>query len=88
MTQNEMMRVKETISILAAQKGCSVAHIRREMQASIDAAWDKAWTPGNLQAQAKWQQLFPGGKKPTVEEFIAVVSQKIAGGGVFPHLHT
>ena len=77
MTQAEMKRVKETLALLAARDGCSVAHIRKAIQASIDDAWNRAWTQGNLQAQAYWKQLFPDGKKPSVEEFIAAMAHQV-----------
>ena len=77
MTMIQRMKVQKTLFILAAQEGCSVAHIRGAIQAALDDAWNNAWAPGNLQAQVAWQQLFPGGKKPTVEEFIAVAVRKL-----------
>lgn len=77
MTLVEKMRVQKTLCIIAAQEGRSVAYIRSAIQASIDDAWERTWTPGNLQAQVKWQQMFPGGKKPTVEEFIAAMVGKL-----------
>ena len=86
MTQNEKQKIEKTLSIIAAQEGRSVAHIRRSIQASIDDAWNRSWVPGNIKAQAAWQILFPGGKKPTVEEFIAVMSKKIAAGEDIPQL--
>ena len=77
MTLAEKLRIKATLGVIAAQEGCSVAHIRKEIQASIDDAWENTGTPGNLQAQLSWQRLFPGGKKPTVEEFIAAASRSL-----------
>lgn len=78
MTLAEKLRVQKTLRMIAAQEGRSVAYIRSAIQASIDDAWERTWTPGNLQAQVNWQRTFPGGKKPTVEEFIAVMAEKTA----------
>ena len=64
-----------------------MAQIRHAIQVCIDDAWDHAWTPGNLQAQINWQQMFPGGKKPTVEQFIVVVARKLDAGEEIPYLH-
>ena len=86
MTLIEWLKAKKTLRILATQHGCSMARIRSDIQASIDEAWDKAWMPGNLHAQIQWQQLFPGGMKPTVEEFIVVVARKITAGEDVPYL--
>ena len=77
MTLIDWIKTKKTLFILAAQEGCSMAHIRRSIRACIDAAWNNVWTPGNIHAQVRWQQLFPGGKKPTVEQFIVTISQQV-----------
>ena len=77
MTLIQRLKVQKTLFILAAQEGCSVADVRGAMQAALDDAWNNAWTPGNLQAQVAWQRLFPGGNKPTVEEFIAAMAGKL-----------
>lgn len=86
MTQAEMKRVKETLALLAARDGCSVAYIRNAIQASIDDAWSRAWAQGNLQAQAYWQQLFPNGMKPTVEEFIAAMARQVKENDEHQHM--
>lgn len=86
MTFIEYLKAKKTIWLLAAQEGCTMAQARRSMQDCIDEAWDRAWTPGNLQAQVNWQRIFPGGKKPTVEEFIVGMARKITAGEDPPHL--
>ena len=77
MTLYDQMKAKRTLSIIAAKEGCSVKDIRQSIQASIDDAWNRAWTPGNLQAQVTWQRIFPGGRKPTVEEFIIAMAHNI-----------
>ena len=82
-----MTQAEKALRIVAAQEGCSVAHIRGAIQAAIDDAWNTAWTPGNLQAQVAWQQLFPGGKKPTVEEFIAAMTRRIKENESHLQLH-
>lgn len=86
MTLIEWLKVKKTLWIMAALEGCSVSKVRRMVRECIDVAWDKTWTPGNLEAQVRWQQLFPGGKKPTVEQFIVVMARYITAGEEFPHM--
>ena len=65
-------------------KGCSIAEIRSGIQECIDAAWDQVWTPGNIQAQVKWQRMFPGCKKPSIDEFIIVITKGIVNS---KHVH-
>lgn len=87
MTLIDWIKTKKTLFILAVQEGCSMKHVRQEIQTSIDYAWNQAWTPGNIKAQVRWQRLFPGGKKPTVEEFIIAVSRNLSANESFSHLH-
>ena len=77
MTLAKWFKAKKTLCILALLEGCSIAQIRNTIQSCIDYAWDQAWTPGNLQAQVNWQRIFPGGRKPTVEQFIIGMAQYI-----------
>lgn len=77
MTLIDWLKAKKTLCIIAAKEGCSMGHIRQSIQECIDEAWNKAWTPGNIRAQVQWQQLFPGGMKPSVEEFIVVISKQL-----------
>ena len=77
MTLKERLHAKASLYTVAAREECNVAQIRNDIQAAIDEAWDTAWVQGNLQAQANWQRLFPHGKKPSVEEFIAVMANQI-----------
>ena len=86
MTLIELQKAKKALLNLAIQEGCSIDDIRSAIQESIDEAWNSAWTPGNLQAQVTWQQMFPGGKKPTVEEFIVAVATKLTAGEDSPCL--
>ena len=65
-----MSSTKAVIRRTAQQFGMSTADCRAEMQLALDEAWAAAWQPGNIRAQAEWQRLFPGGQKPTLEEFI------------------
>ena len=86
MTLIEWLKAKKTLCILAAQQGRSVADIRGAIQAAIDDAWNRAWTPGNLHAQVAWQRLFPGGNKPTVEQFLVVMGRKLTAGEDVPYI--
>ena len=86
MTLIDWLKAKKTLFILALQEGCSMEEIRNAIQECIDCAWAKAWTPGNLQAQVNWQIVFPGGKKPTVEQFIVAMARKAKAGTDIPNL--
>ena len=86
MTLIEWLKAKKTLWILAAQQGCTMAQIRHDIQISIDDAWNRAWTPGNLEAKVNWQRIFPDDKKPTVEQFIVAMARRLANGEEFPHL--
>ena len=71
--------IKGTLIIMrmALQRNTTYDEARKDLQEVLDEAWSEAWTPGNLAAQVKWQQLFPGGKKPSVEEFIACLASGV-----------
>ena len=66
------MTTTDIINQIAAEEGLSPADIRREMAATIDAAWSSP----DPAARAFQQQLFPAGK-PTVELFLATLAGKI-----------
>ena len=74
----EWFKVKKTLWILAVQEGCTVMQIKQSIQECINEAWAVSWTPGNIHAQVHWQKLFPGGKKPTVEQFIVGITRQLA----------
>ena len=86
MTLMEWLKVKKTLWIMAIQQCCTMAQIRQDIQVSIDDAWNRAWTPGNIEAQVNWQRIFPGGKKPTVEQFIVAMARRLTIGEEFPFL--
>lgn len=77
MTTQEKTKVQNIISAIAQKENKSPEEIRHAMQEAIDAAWATAWTPGNIYAQVRWQQLFPCAQKPTVEEFIIGMASAI-----------
>ena len=77
MTHIEEARVAAVIQTIAAKENKAPGEIRQAMQGALDDAWAAAWAPGNIHAQAQWQRLFPGGRKPTVEEFVAVTSNYV-----------
>jgi hypothetical protein len=86
MTLIEWLKAKKTLWIVAIQQGTSMTQVRASIQESIDDAWQRAWQPGNLEAQAHWQLLFPGGKKPTVEQFIVGLAKKLDDDEEPPYL--
>lgn len=74
MTLKEKLRAKSVIRYVARLEGKTEKQVRQSMQEALDDAWNTAWQPGNIRAQLRWQQLFPGPRKPTVEEFIVRIS--------------
>ena len=77
MTPAEKRHIERIIRKVAKKQNTTVPECRAAMQEALDEAWAAAWTPGNLRAQVAWQRLFPGGRKPTVEEFIAATSRTL-----------
>ena len=86
MTLIEWFKVKKTLWIMARMQGLTIAQVRRSIEVSIDEAWRRVWTPGNLKDQVIWQELFPGGEKPTVEEFIVTMGRKLSDGEDVPYI--
>ena len=86
MTLIEWLKVKKTLWIMAVQQGCSMTQIRHSIQECIDEAWNNAWSPGNIEAQVQWQRMFPGGKKPSVEQFIAAMARRLKDDKACPSL--
>ena len=64
-----VIKANLVIFYTALHKKKSFYEVRQAMQQALDQAWNITWTPGNILAQAKWQQLF-GSNKPALEEFI------------------
>lgn len=77
MRTKEIKKVERIIKKIAREAGEPSREVRKSMQEALDAAWENAWQPGNLAAQAEWQMRFPGGLKPTLEEFILVISREV-----------
>lgn len=73
MTLQERTRARRTIRFTARKAGVPALVARMEMQAAIDEAWENS----NNGTTAAWQMYFPDGRKPTVEEFIAKLGQKL-----------
>ena len=77
MKWNDKIRAKKTIRATSRHFGVSPAQSRAEMQQAIDIGWERS--QNDPAAKAYWQQLFPAGK-PTVEEFIAVLGNRVRNG--------
>lgn len=78
MKLRDKIRARQTIRTTARRFGISPAQSRADMQQAIDVGWERS--QNDPEAKAYWQQLFPAGK-PTVEEFIAVMCNKLKEGG-------
>lgn len=68
----DTMKGKAAIRGTADHFGETPEDVRREIQASIDAAWDT----DDLDAMKLQRELFPDGK-PTPEQFIAIVAKHL-----------
>lgn len=83
---NEYFKAQRVFRDLARQAGMPARAFRVYLQQLIDDAWQKAWRPGNLQAQINWQQLFPADRRPTVEEYIVTIAREQMAGREPPYL--
>lgn len=68
----DTMKGKAAIRRTADHFGETPEDVRREIQASIDVAWDT----DDLAAMKLQRELFPDGK-PTPEQFIAIVAKHL-----------
>lgn len=60
---------------IAKQHGVSVAEVKSEMQAAVDAAWNN---PNKTPEQAALQKKFaPDGSAPSADDFIRAVSSDL-----------
>lgn len=73
MTIFEKQKAKSVIKKTAKIHGVTPEKCRRDMQEAIDEAWANS---GNGTTEA-WRRYFPSGKKPSVEEFILVLSGEL-----------
>lgn len=77
MTVTEKQYAEALIQTVALRNNTTPEEVRSAIQEALDAAWAEAWRPGNIHAQVRWQQLFPGPRKPAVEEFIVRMSESL-----------
>ena len=57
---------------VAAKHGISVEEVVRDMQETLDAAWDST----DEATREKQRKLFPNGK-PSIEEFIRTMAKQV-----------
>ncbi len=85
-TPSEWLRAKIAIRNFGRQYGLPALAARVAFQQLIDAAWERAWQPGNITAQVNWQQLFPADRRPTVEEYVVTIAREQVAGREPPYL--
>lgn len=85
-TPGEWLRAKTVIRDFGRQNGLPALAARGAFKQLIDAAWKRAWAPGNLRAQWEWQQLFPADRPPTPEEYVVVIAREQQAGREPPYL--
>lgn len=66
------MNMKKIYRQIAKKNGVSVAEVKREIEAAIDAAYENP----NFHAQC----VYRAGDKPTPEEFIAHMARRASAG--------
>jgi hypothetical protein len=67
-----MSKHDKVVREIAKSHGISVDKVNREIQKAIDAAWNNP----DLEVKTQQRLLFPKGK-PTIDEFIDVVSKHV-----------
>lgn len=82
----DYLKIFRVIRNLARDHGVSMLEAYWIIHKEIQAAWDRTWQPGNLQAQWDWQTLFPADQCPTVAEFIVTLGREMEAGGNPPYL--
>ena len=85
-TPGEWMKAQTVIQNFGRQNGVPALSARRVFQQLIDAAWERAWQPGNLRAQWEWGKLFPPDRPPTPEEYIVTIAREQEAGREPPYL--
>lgn len=85
-TWKEFRKAQRVLWRMAREAGVGMGEVRKTVQQCIDAAWDRAWAPGNLVEQLRWQKIFPGAQKPSVDEFIVGLARETAAGREPPYL--
>lgn len=85
-TPGEYLKAQVAIRNFGKQYGLPALAARVAFQQLIDAAWKRAWQPGNLQEQINWQQYFPADRRPTVEEYIVTIAREQQAGREPPYL--
>lgn len=66
MKLRDKLKARATIRETARRFGITPEQCKADMQAAID----EGWRTEDPAARAYWAELFPDGRKPTVEEFI------------------
>ena len=77
MTLQQKTKAEKIIRDIAQEEGMQPEEVRQAMQEALDAAWTAGRAPGNLRAQLTWQRLFPGNRKPSLEEFIFRLANEV-----------
>ena len=86
MTLDERLKVQRILKTMADEQGCTIAQIRRSIQVCIDDGWRISWDTNDEEAQQRWLQIFPDGKKPTVDQFIVALAKRITAGEDVPYI--
>lgn len=71
----ERLKVKRAIKGTALHFGESELQIRKDMQEAIDEAWAASRT--DPAARDAWEKYFPGGEKPSLDQFIATLGLRL-----------
>lgn len=75
MKLKKRIKANSAIREVARQEGTRPAHVRASMQEALDIAWQDS--QGDPIAMARWKQLFPDGKKPSLEDFMERLAKEL-----------
>ena len=84
MDLHDFLNVRRVFRTMAAEWGCPVWVVKLTIRRSITEAWERSRTDPN--AVALWEKYFPGGKKPTPEEYICRLGHAHERGEYVPEL--
>lgn len=73
MKLRDKLKARATIRETARKFGITPEQCKADMQAAID----EGWRTEDPAARAYWAELFPGGRKPSLEEFICRVAKEV-----------
>ena len=82
--QHDQRNIQRILKGIAAAQGVPVWVIRFTIRKAIAGAWERSRS--DPEAAALWEQYFPGGRQPTVDEYILRLGRAHERGEEVPYL--